>query len=69
MIAELGAAMLCATLGISPEVRPDHSQYIAHWVQSLTSDGGSDYIWKAASEAQKAVDYLNAAQQAEAIAA
>ena len=69
LIAELGAAMLCATLGISPEVRPDHSQYIAHWVQSLTSDGGSDYIWKAASEAQKAVDYLNAAQQAEAIAA
>jgi len=69
LIAELGAAMLCATLNISPEVRPDHSQYIAHWLKSLTSDGGSDYIWKAASEAQKAVDYLNAAQQAEAIAA
>ena len=69
LIAELGAAMLCATLNISPEVRPDHSQYIAHWLQSLTSDSGSDYVWKAASEAQKAVDYLSAAQQAEAIAA
>ena len=69
LIAELGAAMLCATLNISPEVRPDHSQYIAGWLQALTSDSGSDYIWKAASEAQKAVDYLNAAQQEEAIAA
>jgi len=69
LIAELGAAMLCATLNISPEVRPDHSQYIAGWLQALTSEGGSDYIWKAASEAQKAVDYLNAAQQEEAIAA
>ena len=69
LIAELGAAMLCATLKISPAVRVDHSKYIAHWLQSLTSDSGSDYIWKAASEAQKAVDYLNAAQQAEAIAA
>jgi antirestriction protein ArdC len=69
LVAELGAAMLCASLDISPEVRPDHSQYIAHWLQALTDDKGADYIWKAASEAQKAVDYLNAAQQAEAIAA
>ena len=69
LIAEITATILCSTLGISPEPRPDHSQYIAGWLKALTSDGGSDYIWKAASEAQKAVDYLNAAQQAEAIAA
>tara|TARA_R110000764_G_scaffold239327_1_gene338492 strand:- start:653 stop:1504 length:852 start_codon:yes stop_codon:yes gene_type:complete len=69
LIAELGACFLSVDLGISVEVRPDHSQYIAGWLQALTSEGGSDYIWKAASEAQKAVDYLNAAQQEEAIAA
>ena len=69
LIAELGACFLSVDLGISVEVRPDHSQYIAGWLQALTSDSGSDYIWKAASEAQKAVDYLNAAQQEEAIAA
>ena len=69
LIAELGAAMLCASLNVSPEVRADHSQYIAGWLKALTSEGGSDYIWKAASEAQKAVDYLNMRQQAEVVAA
>ena len=69
LIAEITATILCSTLGISPEPRPDHSQYIAGWLKALTSDGGSDYIWKAASEAQDAIDYLNAAQEAEAIAA
>ena len=69
LIAELGACFLSVDLGISVEVRPDHSKYIAGWLQALTSEDGSDYIWKAASEAQKAVDYLNAAQQAESIAA
>ena len=69
LIAEIGAAILCSTLNISPEVRADHSQYIASWLKALTSEGGSDYIWKAASEAQKAVDYLNELQVAEAVAA
>ena len=69
LVAELGACFLSVDLGISVEVRADHSKYIAHWLQALTDKKGSDYIWKAASEAQKAVDYLNAAQQAEAIAA
>jgi antirestriction protein ArdC len=69
LVAEIGAAILCATLGVSPEVRPDHSMYIASWLKALTSEGGSDYIWKAASEAQKAVDYLNMAQESQAVAA
>lgn len=60
LIAETGAAMLCATLNISPEVRADHSQYLANWLKVLTKENGNDYIWKAANEAQKAVDYLNA---------
>lgn len=63
LVAEIGAAMQCASLGISVTVRADHSQYIAGWLKALTSEDGNDYIWKAASEAQKAVDYLNAAQE------
>jgi antirestriction protein ArdC len=56
--------MLCATLNISPEVRPDHAQYLSSWLKVLTKEKGNDYIWKAANEAQKAVDYLNAEQVA-----
>jgi antirestriction protein ArdC len=69
LIAEIGAAILCATLNISPEVRADHAQYLAGWLKAFKGENGSDYIWKAASQAQKAVDYLNTAQQVEAIAA
>jgi len=63
LVAETGAAMLCATLNISPEVRPDHSQYLSSWLKVLTKESGNDYIWKAANEAQKAIDYLNAEQE------
>jgi antirestriction protein ArdC len=30
LVAELGAAFLCAELGITIEPRPDHAQYLAH---------------------------------------
>jgi antirestriction protein ArdC len=29
----LGAAFLCADLGITPEVRADHAVYLALWVE------------------------------------
>ena len=32
LVAEIGAAFLCADLGITPEVRPDHARYIASWL-------------------------------------
>jgi antirestriction protein ArdC len=32
LVAELGSAFLCADLGITPEVRPDHAAYIASWL-------------------------------------
>ena len=56
LIAELGAAFLCARLGISPEPRPDHAAYISSWLTLLRSDPRA--IMTAASHAQKAVDYL-----------
>jgi len=33
LVAELGAAFLCADLEITPEVREDHAAYIATWLR------------------------------------
>jgi antirestriction protein ArdC len=59
LVAELGAAFLCAELGITPEPRPDHAQYITHWLGVLKADKKA--IFTAASKAQGAVDYLRRA--------
>ena len=34
LVAELGAAFLCADLGITPEIRDDHAAYLGHWLKS-----------------------------------
>lgn len=52
LVAELGAAFLCADLGITPEVRDDHAAYLAHWLQVLNEDKRA--IFTAASHAQRA---------------
>ena len=57
LIAELGATFLCAQLGISNDVRPDHAQYIKSWIGKLRSD--PKFLFQAASKAQKAIDCLN----------
>ncbi len=56
LIAELGAAFLCADLGISNEPRPDHAAYVADWLTVLDRDQRA--IFTAASKASAAVDYL-----------
>ena len=60
LVAELGAAMLCASLGVTSTPRPDHAQYIEGWLKALGSD--KRFIFTAASVAQKAVDYLYSLQ-------
>ena len=57
LIAELGSAFLCAQLGIKQHGRDDHAIYLKSWLQALRND--KKYIFKASSQAQKAVDYLN----------
>jgi antirestriction protein ArdC len=64
LVAELGAAFLCAQLGVDPEPRPDHAHYLKNWLKSLKED--KKYIFKAASAATKAVSYLNDLQPGEA---
>ncbi|MCQ0987222.1 ArdC family protein [Jiella marina] len=58
LVAELGAAFLCADLKLTPEVREDHAAYIGHWLTVLKQDPRA--IFTAAAHAQKAADYLNA---------
>ena len=38
LVGELGAAFLCADLGISDEPRADHAQYLASWLSVLKAD-------------------------------
>lgn len=60
LVAELGAAFVCADLALTPEVRDDHASYIASWLKALKNDKRA--VFAAASHAQKAADYLSGLQ-------
>ena len=60
LVAELGAAFLCADLEITPEVRDDHVAYIESWLKVLKNDKRA--IFSAAAHAQRAADFLNGFQ-------
>jgi antirestriction protein ArdC len=64
LIAEIGAAFLCAELGITQDVRPDHAQYIATWLVLLKSDPKA--IFTAAARASEASAFLHAKSKAAA---
>jgi antirestriction protein ArdC len=38
LVAEIAPAILCAELSITQDTRPDHAQYLAHWLK----------LWRAA---------------------
>ncbi|RLQ21834.1 DUF1738 domain-containing protein [Seongchinamella sediminis] len=57
LIAELGAAFLCAQLNISPAPRQDHADYLANWIKVLSNDVKA--IFWASARASEAVAYLN----------
>lgn len=67
LVAELGAAYLCADLGVNAEPREDHASYIASWLRALKADNRN--VFRAASYAEKAAGYLHGFQTQEAIAA
>lgn len=67
LVAELGAAFLCADLGISNEPRPHHAAYIQNWLTVLKNDKRA--IFTAGSKAQTAVDFLTKAAAIETRAA
>ncbi len=60
LVAELGAAFLCADLGVTPEPREDHAAYLATWLEVLKNDKRA--IFTAAAHAQRAADFLHGLQ-------
>lgn len=67
LVAELGAAFLCADLGLRLEDRTDHAAYIGHWLSVLKEDKRA--IFSAAAYAQRAADYLAGFSRKQEIAA
>ena len=66
LVAELGAAFMCAHYGIANE-QLQHAEYLQSWLSHLKDDKKA--IHKAASLAQKACDYLLAEREQEQAAA
>lgn len=65
LVAEMGAAFLCADHGIQGELR--HAGYIQSWLKACRDNNKA--IFKAAALSQKAADYLNQLNEQQAIAA
>ena len=57
LVAEIGACFLGVQLGVEPQF-DQSAAYIEGWLKALKAD--KDVIFKAAAEAQKAADYINA---------
>jgi antirestriction protein ArdC len=64
LVAEVGSALVCADLGIVPELepRPDHAAYVASWLTFLGNDTRA--IFRAAAHGQRAVNFLHGLQPA-----
>jgi antirestriction protein ArdC len=56
LVAELGAAFLCAGLGLEPEPRADHAAYIGQWIGLLEDDKRA--VFTAAARASDAVEFI-----------
>ncbi|MBN9252218.1 MAG: antirestriction protein, partial [Mesorhizobium sp.] len=62
LVAELGAAFVCADLSLTPQPRAEHASYIASWLKALKDDKRAIFV--AAAHAQRAADYLAGRQPA-----
>jgi antirestriction protein ArdC len=63
LVAEMGAAMLCGVAGVESRTLDNSASYLQSWINRLRSD--SRLIVSAASQAQKAADYILARFPAE----
>ncbi|MEG3147170.1 zincin-like metallopeptidase domain-containing protein [Sphingomonas sp. RT2P30] len=57
LVAEIGAAFLCADLGVSNQPRPDHAAYVASWLRMLKNDTRA--IFTASRLASQAAMFLH----------
>lgn len=58
LVAEIGAAFLCAHAGIVMDDHEDSAAYIQSWLKVLKDGNNRNWIVEAAGHAQKAVDYV-----------
>ena len=56
LVAEIGAGMMCAELGLPNQVHDGHASYVDHWLGILKADKTA--IIHAASRAEQAFSYL-----------
>lgn len=67
LVAEMGAAMLAGLTGIKHTTERNSASYIASWIRTIKGD--PKLVVSAASQAQKAVDYITANAAEEVVAA
>ena len=67
LVAELGAAFLCADQLLRYEPRSDHAAYVASWIKVLKNEKRA--IFTEASKAEQACRFLSGLQQPTAMAA
>ena len=58
LVAEMGASFLCAHAGIIEAEIQNSAAYLQGWIHALKSKDGKGWIIRAASQAQKAADYI-----------
>lgn len=63
LVAELGAAFLCARHGIENTLLDEHASYLAGWISQMKLD--PRFIFRAAGAAQKAFNFLESYKGAE----
>ena len=56
LVAELGAAMMCGSIGITPEPLPDHAKYLSVWMERLKDEPKT--IFSAAADAGRAAEWI-----------
>jgi len=66
LTAEMGAALVCASLGINSTYE-NHISYLDSWLKVLKSD--VNFIFQASSKAQKAIDLIESHSQVQKLAA
>ena len=64
LVAEIGAAFLCAHAGIVMDDHENSAAYIQSWLNVLKSSNNRRWIIEAAGHAQKAVDYVRKVEPA-----
>jgi antirestriction protein ArdC len=61
LVAEITACFICSDLSIAASVRDESASYLANWLKCLKEDKKA--IFRAASRAQAAADYLHQQQE------